>query len=496
MSNILVNEKNVEFYTQLDAMTQYSNLRKKYTSHEVFLLESLNGPEKDCVQSVIGFLPLFSICVNENLVQIKNINSESISYSIGELFDLRTSISYQIPISNLDDFFHILKNIESIFVRNTPTSSIDGLGWFGYLGYDTIFMIEDIERKINCEKNIPVISLTVYSGVLKNNLKTGSSKLTMNIVNDVTFPSIDDILTLIKSEPEISSPPNKIDYSVMPTVRKDEYYRWFDKAKHHINIGDIYQIQFGHELHIESNLEPFQVYRRMREFNPSPYMYFFTSAEDITLIGASPEMFVSIDEHERITMRPIAGTMKKPTDLIQQKSVAMALQKDVKECAEHLMLVDLCRNDIARCCIPNTLNVDELMITENYSHVIHLVSNVTGKLIEGSDKYDVLSATFPAGTMTGTPKIRAVELIEDTEKNSRGVYAGTLGYFGFNNNYVMSALCIRTAVFQENMYFIRASGGIVEDSTAEGEWCETINKLSSAYLAITGKELINESFVG
>jgi anthranilate synthase component 1 len=253
----------------------------------------------------------------------------------------------------------------------------------------------------------------------------------------------------------------------------------------HISAGDIYQIQLGHELRITSDADPFDVYRRLRIINPSPYMSFAPIGSG-TVIGASPELFVR-KHGAKVTMRPIAGTKRRTGDPEQDALNWQYLVNDEKERAEHIMLIDLCRNDIGRVCVAGTLNVDEQMIVEQYSHVFHLVSNVQADLSPEFDIFDLIRATFPAGTMTGAPKVRAMELIESFETSRRGLYAGALGMISLNGDAVLS-LTIRTAVHDDGVYSIRASAGVVADSTPEAEWQETLHKLAAGYIAITGED--------
>ena len=474
----------------------YHSLRTKYKEEEIIILESMSGPERDCTQSIVGFKPIINILVknrkviitgNELLVK-KILNHEAIqSYSVE---------NQQIEIISNSDVISIFRSIESIFSINYLGLATDvAVGFFGYFGYDSIFFFEDIEQKISRNKNFSDINLTLYQNIINVNLRENKTTLTINNSKDDLFSTSnqDEIINLI-TKLHATEHDHNYNYHSIASVQKDLYFKWFEKAKGHINIGDIYQIQLGHEITIESNIPPFQVYLRLRKYNPSPYMYFFKTSEGVYIIGASPEMFVTLTRYNDVIMRPIAGTIRNSSDPIIKESNRKKLLSDEKEKAEHLMLVDLCRNDIARICIPSSLKVNDLIVTEEYSHVIHLVSDISAKLQSGLDKYDVIGASFPAGTMTGTPKIRAIEIIEDTEISERGIYAGCIGFLGFNN-ILISALCIRTAVYHNGIYSIRASGGIVEDSTNEGEWNETISKLSSTYFAITNKELASENFI-
>ena len=257
-----------------------------------------------------------------------------------------------------------------------------------------------------------------------------------------------------------------------------------EKCLKHIAVGDIYQVQIGHEWNIHSPVDPVAVYQRLRERNASPYMY-LTQVGSSTVIGASPELFVRVEDG-LVSMRPIAGTAPRGPD---DEARAERLRTDPKELAEHVMLVDLCRNDIGRICQRNTLAVPDQLVVERYSHVLHLVSTVTGQVEEGKDTYDIIAALFPAGTMTGAPKIRAMEIIEDTERSRRGLYAGALGLIDVGG-YVNLALCIRTLIHRDGTFRTRASAGIVADSEPEREWRETLAKVGAGYWAVTGKELL------
>jgi anthranilate synthase component 1 len=253
-------------------------------------------------------------------------------------------------------------------------------------------------------------------------------------------------------------------------------------ALEHIHAGDIYQVQLGHPIHVGAPRRDLDVYRRLRAINPSPYMAFLPLG-DLAVISGSPELHVRVD-HDELTMRPIAGTARKTADAIENTASVAWLKQDAKEAAEHIMLVDLCRNDLGRVAVPGSVAVGGLMNVEEYSHVYHLVSTVTAKLEQGFDAYDVIRATFPAGTVTGAPKIRAMEIIEALEKSRRGIYAGVFGVLGFGG-FTNLALSLRTIVATADGYSARASAGIVVDSAPDSEWLETLAKMGSTIRAIT-----------
>jgi anthranilate synthase component 1 len=228
------------------------------------------------------------------------------------------------------------------------------------------------------------------------------------------------------------------------------------------------------------------VYSRLRFLNPSPYMYLF-DCDRFKVVGASPELFVYMKDDE-VVMRPNAGTLGKAA-VRTREDAKNEFYQNSKEIAEHMMLVDLCRNDLSRISLPQSLEVSELMSVEEYSHVYHMTSTAKSRVKKDCDKWDVLRASFPAGTMTGTPKIRAIELISQIEDSGRGLYAGALGVIGLGVDFLNTALCIRTAIQCNSVFTLRASAGIVADSVVENEYAETLQKMGSVFKAITNEEI-------
>ncbi|WP_282791745.1 anthranilate synthase component I family protein [Streptomyces sp. CC224B] len=289
-----------------------------------------------------------------------------------------------------------------------------------------------------------------------------------------------------------AAPPRRVPAAPAPASVRDSVSRrmFLDRAGRclaHIRVGDIYQIQIGHRVDVRTELTPLDVYRRLRSRNPSPYMYLMPRAGR-TLIGASPELFFRV-EGGRIVMRPIAGTARRGPDEEENARRVKEMRESVKEQAEHVMLVDLCRNDIGRVTTPGTLPVDRLMAVERYSHVFHLVSTVSGDLEPGVDPWRAVRATFPAGTMTGAPKVRAMEIVEGLEEEPRGAYAGAVGLVDARG-WSELALCIRTVEHDGDTYATQSSAGIVAQSDPEAEWRETLAKMGAAYWALTGEELL------
>jgi anthranilate synthase component 1 len=260
-----------------------------------------------------------------------------------------------------------------------------------------------------------------------------------------------------------------------------DYQAAVERCKEYIRAGDIFQVVLSQRFSGELAVDPFDIYRALRTINPSPYMFFLRFGKTL-VIGASPEVLVRKEE-DRIEVRPIAGTRPRGATPVEDAALEEELLADPKECAEHIMLVDLGRNDVGRVARPGTVEVSELMVVERYSHVMHIVSNVRGQLNPGMDAFDVFRATFPAGTLSGSPKIRAMEIIDELEPSRREVYGGAVGYFSFSGNMDM-AIVIRTLVVHDGKIYLQAGAGIVADSDPQSEYQETINKAMSVRKAI------------
>ena len=261
----------------------------------------------------------------------------------------------------------------------------------------------------------------------------------------------------------------------------EKYGRIVRTAKEYIRAGDIFQVVLAHTLSGETAAAPFQVYRAMRMLNPSPYMFFF-EAGDFCMAGSSPEMLTKL-EAGNVTLCPIAGTRRRGKTAEEDLKLEAELAANPKENAEHSMLVDLGRNDLGRVCDFGSVHIKEHKKIERYSHVMHLVSTLGGRLSKGKDMFDLFKAVFPAGTVTGAPKIRAMEIISELEKTRRGPYAGAMGYFGGNGDMDM-CLTIRTIIFKGNKYFIQAGAGIVYDSVPSREYQETLDKMAALRKAV------------
>ena len=265
----------------------------------------------------------------------------------------------------------------------------------------------------------------------------------------------------------------EIDDEIRSSFPREDFLAAVQKCRDYIYEGDVFQVVISQRMSLPFAAAPLDLYRALRTLNPSPYMYYLNLA-DYHIAGASPEILVRLEDG-RVTLRPIAGTRPRGADRARDAELAAELLADPKELAEHMMLVDLGRNDVGRVARTGTVAVTEKMAIEKYSHVMHIVSNVTGEIRDGLDAIDVLKAAFPAGTLSGAPKVRAMEIIEELEPDKRGIYSGAIGYIGWNGN-LDTAIAIRTALIKDGAVHVQAGGGVVADSVPEREWEESMAK--------------------
>lgn len=273
--------------------------------------------------------------------------------------------------------------------------------------------------------------------------------------------------------------------TVEPNMSQHQYERMVEQAKEYIAAGDIFQVVLSQRFSVKTEVDPFAVYRLLRTLNPSPYMYYL-EYEGETVVGTSPELLVRVED-EKVEMRPIAGTRKRGATAQEDAELAADLLADTKERAEHYMLLDLGRNDVGKVSSYGSVKVEEALVIENYSHVMHMVSHVTGKLREGLHAFDALLSAFPAGTVSGSPKLRAMEIIAELEPDARHLYAGAIGYLSFDGS-LDSCITIRTLFFQDGYAHVQAGAGIVADSVPASEYQETINKAAAMISALEKAE--------
>jgi anthranilate/para-aminobenzoate synthase component I len=469
----------------LDPLEAYAALAARFGNDQVYLLESAAGPQRDGCLAFLGTGELLTLSVTRGAVALGGVPAvvERVLEAIRPLLR-RDEDGAGWRLAARSDLWQMLRAAQSVF--DTPCSDAEfGFGFLTFLGYDVAGYVERLPRLIEDRPDTPDLHVALYGATVVIDPRSGAELITHH---SGLWPAADKpVLAALRSAPPPDDPATAPDGREAGTCTDDTDAGTFgsrvERCLDHIAIGDIYQVQIGHELTIPSPLGPLAAYRRLRERNPSPYMYLAPLAGG-HVVGASPELFVRV-ERDEVTMRPIAGTAPRGRD---DPAVAARLRSDPKEIAEHVMLVDLCRNDIGRICRQDTLRVDDELSVETYSHVMHLVSTVTARMADGVDAYDVIAALFPAGTMTGAPKIRAMEIIESIESSRRGIYAGAVGLVSVGG-YVNLALCIRTLVHHDGVFRTRASAGVVADSHPDREWTETLAKCSAAYWAVTGQEL-------
>ena len=464
----------IETFADLDTpLSLYLKLANRPFS---YLLESVQGGERFGRYSIIGLPAKTRIVVEGNQIQV--IQNQKIIESNSE--------------SNPLDFI-------KEFISRFKTPSHNGLprftgGLAGYFGYETIKYIEPRLAKNNHKKtdklNVPDILLMVSEELaVVDNL---SGKLYFIVYADPSEDqayedAISRLESLIKQmRVSVDIPEVK----AMPSVKAESEFgeanfkAAVDKCKQYIFDGDIMQVVLSQRMSQPFTASPLSLYRAYRSLNPSPYMFYYDMGDHF-VVGASPEILVRL-EGDTVTARPIAGTRPRGKDRETDNALAEELLADPKECAEHVQLMDLGRNDVGRVAQIGSVKVTENMVIERYSHVMHIVSNVEGKLKPGMDAIDVIKATFPAGTVSGAPKVRTMEIIDELEPSKRGIYAGAVGYLSFNGDMDV-AIAIRTAVIKNQTLYIQAGAGIVADSLPQNEWDETQNK---ARAAIRAAELV------
>jgi anthranilate synthase component 1 len=432
-------------------VSAYRKIEGEYS----FLLESVEGEEKIARYSFLG------------------------SVSEKELYAFKT----------FSEIRNILSGLKAVVVPGLPR--FHG-GLVGYVGYDMVREIEDIPDKNPDDLKLPKMLFLLTDTLLAfDHVKSKILLISNAVVKGDPDKAYSEACSKINKLEEMLKKPLELEKesSGMKGQQKEfssnmtqkEFEGIVEKAKEYIRSGDIIQVVPSQRLVTECKVDPFDVYRVLRTINPSPYM-FYLKFDRVMIAGSSPEVMVRLEGGDA-TLRPIAGTRRRGEDEEEDKKLAQELLASEKERAEHIMLVDLGRNDLGRVCDYGSVRVTEEMVIERYSHVMHIVSNVVGKLRKDKDAVDLLSATFPAGTVTGAPKVRAMEIIDELENVKRGPYAGCVGYFGFSGE-MDTGITIRTIVFKGKKAYIQVGAGIVADSVPAEEYKETINKAKAMLRAI------------
>lgn len=439
--------------------------------NHIFLFESMEGGEKWGRYSFIGFDPLLTFSSKDSSIDI-----HSFSGSLSDHVKMKGK-----PLQALQKILEDFKAAE-----NHDLPRFCG-GAVGFLGYDMVRFMEELPSDLpeldfpDCSFMIPRVvlihdsfkqSVTVVCWVASE--ENGNSR----VAYEAATKKIDSVVSLLRAPVppsflDSSSRGSRKPHQFRSNMDEQQFHSMVERAREYIKAGDIIQVVLSQRFHTETDIAPLVLYRALRHINPSPYLFFLRLGELIQ-IGSSPEILVR-KEDEAIELRPIAGTRVRGKTEEEDKGLELELLADPKERAEHLMLVDLGRNDVGRVARDGSVEVTDLLVVERYSHVMHIVSGVHGTIAEGKDQFDVMNACFPAGTVSGAPKIRAMEIIDELEPARRGPYAGAVGYFGFSGN-MDFCITIRTFVMQGKDLWVQAGAGIVFDSEPQKEYEETINK--------------------
>lgn len=418
-----------------------------------FLLESVEGGERLARYSFLGF---------GDAVEIR-MDSESLS------IDGRT----EARPTNQEQYLEALRRAVEIAPRPQPE---DGLpfagGLVGVSGYDVVRLFENLPVDTEKQTSVPDAAFIAPTSLLVFDHLTRRVALLHDGPEDARQLLRSEVIQLLRGA--VPATPQNVAVSVAEaSMTEAEFSKRVAACKEYIASGDIYQIVLSVLFRGNTNVAPFEVYRALRLLNPSPYMFFFDFG-DLQVVGSSPEALVKL-HGQKATLRPIAGTLPRGATHEEDLANEAALLADPKEAAEHVMLVDLARNDLGRVAKAGTVKVDPYRAIERYSHVMHIVSGVEGELAEDFDQFDLFAASFPAGTLVGAPKVRAMQIIEEMEPVGRGLYAGTAGYFGLSGD-MDQAITIRTLVFAGGEYSFQAGAGIVADSVPAKEYQEVLAK--------------------
>ncbi len=463
-----------------DTETPVTALMKLAGRPHVFLLESVEGGEKWARYSFLGADPrmIFRVRGEEVLIEENGLVR---------------------PIPHKGDPLRFLKEILARY-RPVPLEGLPRFfgGAVGFLGYDMVRYFERLpagrgDAPVGDEAVFLITDTIIIFDNIRHTIKIVACAMTgeggnLREIYDGAVRRIDDMTALLQAplagkpvSAEKKEQGEKASLSFRSDMDPETYRAMVRTAREYIDAGDIIQVVLSQRFQRESDTDPVDLYRALRHVNPSPYL-FFLKIQDFSLIGSSPEVMVRTEEGV-VELKPIAGTRRRGKNEQEDRRLADELLKDPKERAEHVMLVDLGRNDLGRIARIGSVQVGQLMAVERYSHVMHLVSDIQAQLAEGKDAFDVLRATFPAGTLTGAPKIRAMEIIAELEPSRRGPYGGAVGYFSYGGN-MDFCITIRTMLLRDGKIFLQSGAGIVADSDPEAEYKETLDKAQGMVQAV------------
>lgn len=460
-----------------DLETPVSVFRKFHQSPHRFLLESVENGEHLGRYSFIGAKPFLVFQASGTTQTIQTEHPE---------------LQFQTKPSPVETLRSIMKHFKPVTDPKLPPFSG---GAVGLMSYDSVRHFEAIPNKNPDDLQIPEMlfmiadsivafdhvkhrMLLIVNALVENGNAESSYQQAIKKLNDL----YETVCGTDPARPDAERPNHaNVPFSPTSNIGQEKFEAAVERAKEYIGIGDIFQVVLSQRLTMPLECEPFDIYRALRAVNPSPYMFYLECGE-FQLAGSSPEILVRC-RNNKVELRPIAGTRPRGATPEEDKALELDLLADEKEIAEHIMLVDLGRNDVGRVSKFGSVKVTDLKVIERYSHVMHIVSNVEGELETGKDAFDVLAASFPAGTLSGAPKIRAMEIIDELETTRRGSYGGSVIYIDFNGN-MDSCIVIRTALIKDGQVHVQAGGGIVADSVPATEWQESMNKARGVLRAV------------
>jgi anthranilate synthase component 1 len=472
----------VPVYRQLvgDSLTPVSAFRRIERASPSFLFESVIGGEKVGRYSLLGTEPFLRFEARGNQVSITSVKDASLSRSF----------------TSADPFRDLESLLDDYRAVNLPELPRFTGGAVGFASYDSVRYIEHLPNAPPDDRGLPDLSFALYDRMVlfdhirKTILVVAHAHLGPGLdplkAYDDACSRIDELVSRLSTpepEPAITDidTAGPLTFEPASNMTRERFMEVVRHCQEYIKAGDIFQVVPSQRFQVETTAKPFDIYRVLRVINPSPFLFYLTF-DDFRLIGSSPEILVRVEDGV-VTVRPLAGTRPRGKDEAEDRALAAELLADPKERAEHIMLVDLGRNDVGRVSEYNSVKLTDLMTVERYSHVMHITSHVTGKLAAGKTAFDALRAGLPAGTVSGAPKVRAMEIIDEVEPNRRGPYAGAVGYIDFTGN-MDTCIALRTLVLQGTTAYVQAGGGVVYDSDPATEYDETVNKARSLLKAI------------
>ena len=483
-----------------DTLTPVSAFCKLNRGSNAFLFESVVGGEKVGRYSFVGADPFLHFeAFGREIWLTGEPDPEEIGHPHPS--EAKPRRRHEGPGDPLQVLADLLARYRATHVAGLPRFCG---GAVGYLGYDVVRYTEHLPNAPPDDRHLPdlafdfydsmvifdhiqkTIAVTAHARVPTNAKAGGASKSELRAAYDAACRRVDDVVRILENVP-VSLPladietAGAVNRNFRSNFTRDQFEQAVDRCKEFIRAGDIFQVVISQRLETETTASPFDIYRTLRVVNPSPFMFYLQTGPT-TLVGSSPEIMVRVED-DLVTIRPLAGTRRRGATEDEDDALAAELLADPKERAEHIMLVDLGRNDVGRVARYDTVRLSDVMTVERYSHVMHITSNVTGRLAPGKTALDALRACLPAGTVSGAPKVRAMEIIDEIEPHRRGPYAGAVGYIDFTGN-MDTCIALRTLVLQANKVYLQAGAGIIYDSVPATEYEETLSKARGLLKAI------------